>query len=111
MAHVRDGASNTYLIGEKYIGQDWYFTGLSYGDDQNPFCGDDRDVLRWSGTPPRQDQASVDLFNEFGSAHSSGFNMALCDGSVRSIGYSIDPETHRRLGNRQDGLPIGPSTC
>ncbi len=106
VAHVRDGTSNTYLVGEKYVGPDWYFNGLSWGDDQNPFCGDDRDVLRWTAAPPRQDRPGLDLWNEFGSAHASGFNMALADGSVRTISYTIDPEIHRRLGNCRDGQVI-----
>ena len=30
----------------------------------------------------------------------------MCDGSVRTISYSIDGEIYRRLGNRKDGLTI-----
>jgi hypothetical protein len=36
--------------------------------------------------------------------HSCQF--AFCDSSVRSIPYTIDPQTHRRLGNRKDGMLV-----
>jgi prepilin-type processing-associated H-X9-DG protein len=41
-----------------------------------------------------------------GSAQPNGFQMAFCDGSAQMMSYTIDVETHRRLGNRQDGLAI-----
>lgn len=38
----------------------------------------------------------------FGSPHSGIVNFALCDGSTRNITVSIDPLTHRYLGERND---------
>jgi hypothetical protein len=56
-----------------------------------------------------QDLAGVDYTWRFGSAHPSGFQMALADGSVRSISYSIEETIHRRLADRRDGQPIDAS--
>jgi prepilin-type N-terminal cleavage/methylation domain-containing protein/prepilin-type processing-associated H-X9-DG protein len=40
----------------------------------------------------------------FGSAHSGGFNVALCDGSVDFVAYDIDPQIYLKFGNRHDGV-------
>ena len=65
---------------------------------------------RWcnnvNGYWPRQDTPGLEQDHPFGSAHTSGFNMAFCDGSVPTMSYSINGEIHRRLGNRHDGRPI-----
>ena len=45
----------------------------------------------------------------FGGPHSTGFHMAFCDGSVRSIPFTIDMATHSYLGNRADGQSVDAS--
>jgi len=112
MNDILDGTTYTYLVGEKYLCPDLYFTGTSYTDDEPAFSGDDLDLHGWTSKTsdlyysPRQDTSGVDNWYIFGSAHSNGFNMAFCDGSVQTMSYSIDPEVHRCLGNRKDGCAI-----
>jgi prepilin-type N-terminal cleavage/methylation domain-containing protein/prepilin-type processing-associated H-X9-DG protein len=107
MADLRDGSSNTYMVGEKIISPDYYLTGESSGDDQSVYIGDDLDNVRWAnGGVPHQDQAGADEYFRFGSAHPSSCNMTFCDGSVRSISYTITQEVHNCLCNRNDGVAI-----
>ncbi len=112
---ITDGLSNTYMVGEKYIDADRYYDGTDYADNESMYAADDNDTARttyFDGTTPdhtpMQDTPGYMDYVRFGSAHAGSFNMCLCDGSVRSIGYTIDPDTQRRLGNRQDGLTIDP---
>jgi len=103
MAMIPDGESCTYMVGERYISPDVYYTGKDTADDQNFYIGHDRDVLRHTCQLPAQDRPGWSSQFIFGSAHSAGWNVAMCDGSVRTISYSIDADTHRRLGHRKDG--------
>jgi len=44
--------------------------------------------------------------HRFGSSHPSGFNVAMCDGSNRSISYTIDAKVYSCLGIRNDHIPV-----
>ncbi len=102
---IRDGQSNTYMIGEKYVSTLGYDTNADQGYDQSQYSGVDVDLNRWVIDPPCRDSQEMDI-RVFGSAHPGGCNFVFCDGSVHLIRYDIDSEIHRRLGNRCDGLPI-----
>jgi prepilin-type N-terminal cleavage/methylation domain-containing protein len=121
MSDIRDGTSQTFLIGEKCINRGHYTDGKDMGDCSSMYCGGDLELLRWTGIvgavysgtrtncPRRDTPANVTEGSQmqwFGSAHAGAFNMAICDGSVRTIGYSIDGEVFRCLGNRKDGLLV-----
>jgi prepilin-type N-terminal cleavage/methylation domain-containing protein len=107
LRRITDGMSKTYLAGEKTVTPENYSTGLDNGDDQTALSGMDIDVVRWTQNAseklfPWPDTPGVEQYLRFGSAHPGILNMAFCDGSIQAISYSIDPETHRRLGNRED---------
>jgi prepilin-type N-terminal cleavage/methylation domain-containing protein/prepilin-type processing-associated H-X9-DG protein len=112
---IKDGLSYTYLLGEKYICPDAYETGVDQGDDQNAYVGYDLDTVRHACTsyPIYRDRAGVYSYFSWGSAHSTGFNMAFCDGSVQTMKFmryydyqAADVAVYSRLSNRSDGNVI-----
>ena len=112
---VIDGMSSTYLLGEKFVDPAAIPRGTSDDDDNALYSGHDRDVVRTGVVPPYQDQAGFDPKQvhgsypapiAFGSPHPPGCGMAMADGSVRTVDYSIDPIAHRRLASRNDGAIV-----
>ncbi|BBO33709.1 DUF1559 domain-containing protein [Lacipirellula parvula] len=112
IAQVPDGTSNTYAAGEKFVDPMGYENETDPGNDWSMFSGVQDDTVRTTHYDPTsntiltpiQDQSQgVANNHKFGSAHAGGAIFAMCDGSVQFVSYDISPETHRRLGNRDDG--------
>jgi prepilin-type N-terminal cleavage/methylation domain-containing protein len=118
LAEIRDGLSNTYLLGEKHLANDRYESGRDWGDNESAYSGDNRDLVRYTGSEnengmkPLSDASPFTVVHDtdggtiFGSAHRDGFNMMNCDGSVRYASYSIDQRVHSLSGSRSDGKTI-----
>jgi prepilin-type N-terminal cleavage/methylation domain-containing protein len=119
-ADITDGLSYTFLIGEKNLWPDGYLNGYDGGDDEFALQGYDYDNYRFAqdysqcpgctqyGLPPgpQPDTPGYGYDLSFGSAHLAGFNMAVCDGSVRMVNYTVDFTTYSHLCNRHDGRVI-----
>ncbi len=116
ISQIEDGTSKTYCVGEGYLNPDIYLTN-GHNNDWTAYNGFQDDHDRTVGYhfrfypateahPPTQDTPGLVAFKygiSFGSAHPGAWHMAFCDGSVQSIGYDIDLETHRQNGHRADG--------
>lgn len=103
LKRITDGASQTYMLGEKFLEANHYDDGIPDYDDQSYYIGFDQDANLSSYVTPLQDtvlNGTVSPTFRFGSVHVSAFHMSFCDGSVHSISYDIDPDVHRSLGSR-----------
>jgi prepilin-type N-terminal cleavage/methylation domain-containing protein len=131
---IPDGTTKTYLVGEKGLQPHCYegqYGTRCQADDQSMYQGYDWDTVRWGGDssmPPtdaapspasdwrpfRDIEGSTVTSNDpdtfglriFGSAHASGCQMVMCDGSVQSMSYNIDPATHWKFSNRKDRMVV-----
>jgi prepilin-type N-terminal cleavage/methylation domain-containing protein len=107
--HLRDGRSHTYLVGEKYVSPEGYYSGTDHGDDWSMYAGYQDDICRTAWFAPMLDGAAerwMPAECRFGSPHPAGWNAMFCDGSVRMLSFAIDLDVHARLANRRDGEAI-----
>jgi prepilin-type N-terminal cleavage/methylation domain-containing protein len=113
---IADGASNTLLLGEKYLNSNNYAsTGTDNGDKRSMYSGCAMDNERTTIPPtppwtnPMQDSPSILAFDIFGSAHVGICCFVFCDGSVHWIKNTIDAPTFQCLGSRNDSITIDTS--
>ncbi len=108
LANITAGTSHTYLIGEKYLNPDDYLTGNDPGDNESMYVGMDNDIVRTGADwPPMKDKPGFQNTFKWGSAHSSGLNMANCDGSVHFMSYNINQNVLLNCSNRYSAVPEG----
>jgi len=111
-SNLVDGLSNTLMLGEKRLNIAHLGEG-AWDDNEGFISGWDQDILRMTTIEPRLDlnvrvrnlqQATAEL--RFGSSHPTSFNVLLCDGSVHTLSYDVDPLIFYRIGQIADGSPV-----
>ena len=77
---VTDGASNTYLLGEKYLDPDDYANGADLGDNENAYMGDNEDISRWggAGAPRRRKTRPARPSAATSAAHIQADSLSSC---------------------------------
>lgn len=119
---ITDGTSKTFLLGER----DYTFHHASVWAGGTMTPGNDWSSLRHMNTNPTY-IGDINTFggglingiqeSAFSSLHPGGANFASADGSARFVEENIEATSdvvgptmgiYQRLGNRRDGMPVGP---
>lgn len=120
--HIKDGLSNTMLIGEKKMNFAFASTAPQPDDNVGFVGGYQDDVARWAvmssngNTVPAPD-FSAPHYNmggpglmpgiwQFGSSHTGALQAVFCDGAVHSISYSVDWTVFQAICSRNDGTAV-----
>ncbi len=119
---ITDGLSNTLLAGERWQSIPWYYK--MDGVESDWFRASwvvgfrtaslDAQATLVATVAPLQDftatttTVKVTSIRSFGSGHPGGFNVALCDGSVRTVAYNVALPVFINFGKRDDGNVFSP---
>lgn len=107
VTHIRDGLSNTFLIGEVIPSKDrwcsWPYANNAHGtcaippNARNPITGAEFDPLKWHNNLG------------FRSSHPGGLQFAFADTSVRFVRNTIDLNIYRAFATINGGEPVSPA--
>ncbi len=112
MAHVRDGASNTLMVGETSVlagpSSAWWAVSWASTVRIEPHANNIPVSVSAASDPinVRPMPASF-TYRSFSSAHRGGVFFALCDGSVQFFSDDVNLDVYRQMGQRADGGPLG----
>jgi len=103
-----DGLSNTLMVSEKRLDSRNYTIG-DWMDDQGWSDGWDPDIVRYTAFQPMKDAPGGVSGYEFGSAHPTGLNCLVGDGSVRFVRFTVDLTAWNWFGHKSDGQVTDPN--
>jgi prepilin-type N-terminal cleavage/methylation domain-containing protein len=89
-AAISDGLSQTILLGEKAMDRSLYSTGTWFWDEPF-FVGGSAGTMRGENQVLRDAPMGLAFRQNWGSAHTSGAQFLLADGSVHLIPFGTDP--------------------
>ena len=102
---ITDGASNTFMVGESVVSQD-YHSAAFFADGDWATCGN---PLNYFIVPEDETTIKNDQWQAargFKSLHPGGAHFVMADGSVHFVSESIDTAVYRGLSTRNGGESV-----